>query len=122
MVCGMEELKEFCKSCGSKKDIVEIEKVANRETIKLSCGHRIIKLEFSESLGVSEQFMAKHFDSSDKLQSRYRTKTSGGTKRPARDNIIIDRDRKRIIHQVWEQDESGNWELVHDEEKPFPEN
>ena len=51
MVCGMEELKEFCKSCGSKKDIVEIEKVANRETIKLSCGHRIIKLEFSESLG-----------------------------------------------------------------------
>jgi hypothetical protein len=46
----------------------------------------------------------------------------GGRSRPARDNIIINRHRKRIIHQVWEQDESRNWELVHDEEKPFPEN
>lgn len=122
MVCGMEEITEFCNSCGSKKDIVEIERVANRETINLSCGHRIFKLELSEKLSLSEHFMAKHLDSSDKLQSRYKTKASGGTRRPAKDKLIIDRENRKIIHKVWEQKENGDWELVHDEEKPFPEN
>lgn len=118
----MDKLAEFCKSCGSRKEIVEIEKVSNRETIRLSCGHRIFKLELSDKLSLSERFMAKHFDSSEKLQSRYMTKTSGETRRPAKDKLIINLENRKIIHNVWEQNENGDWELVHNEEKPFPEN
>ena len=115
----MVELKKFCSACSQKKDVTEIEINSQGETVRLSCGHRIISVEFTETLGLSEQIMAKHFDPEHKLRSRYKTKTSGETKRPARDNIVIDRDRKRIIHQVWEQNQNAEWELVHDEEKPI---
>ncbi len=64
--------------------------------------------------------LAHTFDSSHKSQSRYKTKTSGKKQRPARDRLIIDRESRKTIHRVWEQDEDGNWELVHDEENPFP--
>jgi hypothetical protein len=113
------ELKKFCSACNQEKDVTEIEINSQGETVRLSCGHRIISVEFMETLGLSEQMMAKHFGPEHKLKSRYKTKISGETKRPARDNIIIDRDRKNIIHQVWEQNKNGEWELVHDEEKPI---
>lgn len=113
------ELKKFCSACNQEKDITEIEIYPQGGSVRLSCGHRIISVEFTESLGISEQIMAKHFDSSHKLESRYKTKTSGETRRPARDNIVIDRDSSKIIHQVWEQNQNGEWELVHDEEKPI---
>jgi hypothetical protein len=112
------ELKKFCSACNQEKDVTEIEINPQGESVRLSCGHRIISVEVAESLGISEQIMAKHFGPEHKLKSRYKTKTSGETKRPARDNIIIDRDRRKIIHQVWEQNPNGEWELVHDEEKP----
>jgi hypothetical protein len=116
------ELRKFCKACNQEKDMAEIESNPQGETIRLSCGHRIISVEFAETLGLSEQIMAKHFGPEHELKSRYKTKISEKTKRPARDNIIIDRDRKRIIHQVWEQNQNGEWDLVHDEEKPiYPE-
>ena len=115
----MSELKEICNSCASKRNIVEIEKIDKRETIKLSCGHSIVKLELSESLCLSERLMAKHFDNSYKLQRKYSVKKSGKTRKPARDRLTIDRKNRKIIHRVWEQDKNGNWELVHDEKKPF---
>jgi len=113
------EIKKFCNACNQEKDIMEIEINPQGETVRLSCGHRIISVEFTETLGLSEQMMAKHFGPEHELKSRYKTKISQGTKRPARDNIIIDRDGKKIIHQVWEQNQNGEWELVHDEEKPI---
>jgi|GEM_PF-173074 len=113
------ELKKFCNACNQEKDITEIEINPQGETVRLSCGHRITSVEFTETLGLSEQIMAKHFGPEHELKNRYKTKMSGKTKRPARDNLIIDRGRKKIIHQVWEQNQKGEWELVHDEEKPF---
>jgi len=117
----MEKLKKFCNACKEEKDIVEIEKYSQGEVIRLSCGHKIAWDIFTDIVTVTDEIMAKHFDPSHNLKSRYKTKTSGESKRPARDNIIIDRKRRKIIHKIWEQDNDGEWKLVHDEEKPLPE-
>ncbi|MEW6455832.1 MAG: hypothetical protein AB1410_03840 [Acidobacteriota bacterium] len=77
---GMIELKKFCKGCNEEKNVIEIEKDHQSEIIKLSCGHKIINEEFTEIVTVSNQIIAKHFNSLHKLISRYKTKTSGETK------------------------------------------
>ena len=115
----MEELKKLCPTCQEKKDIIKIERDQHSETIILSCGHKQIKEEITEVICVSDSIMAKHKDPLGKLLSRYKTKLSGEAKRPARDEIVIDRIMKKLFHKVWEQNNEGEWELVHDEEKPL---
>ncbi len=39
--------------------------------------------------------------------------------RPAKEILSIDRLNNRKIHKVWEEDENGNWILVHDEDIPL---
>jgi len=116
----MENLKEFCTACKEEKDILKVERNPQSEIIELSCGHRLIKVVTIETISLSDRIRTRHFNSSRKLKSRYKTKISGETKRPAKDIILIDRERGKIIHRVWEQDPSGEWELVHDEEKSIP--
>lgn len=117
----MEKLKKFCNAYKEEKEIIEILRDAQTITFKLSCDHRFIEAEFFDKIGFSDELKVKHFDPLHKLLSRLKTKTSRETKRPARDNIIIDRNRQKVIHEVWEQNENGEWELVHDEEKPLSE-
>jgi hypothetical protein len=45
-----------------------------------------------------------------------RAKASG---REARERLIIDRERKRKIHQVDELTAVGDWERLHDEDEPL---
>jgi len=116
----MENLKEFCTACKGEKDILKVERNPQSEIIELSCGHRLIKVVTNETISLSDRIRTKHFNSLRKLKRRYKTKISGETKRPARDIILIDRERGKVIHRVWEQDPSGEWELVHYEEKSIP--
>jgi len=116
----MKDLKKFCKACKEEKDILKVEGGPQNEIVELSCGHKLIKVVTTETISLSDQIRAKHFNSSRKLKSRYKTKISGETRRPARDSIVIDRDKGKIIHQVWEQNQKGEWKLVHNEEKPIP--
>ncbi len=45
-----------------------------------------------------------------------KTKISGETKRDALDKISIDRTQAetKVRHEVWELDDEGKWEKVHD--------
>ncbi len=115
----MKEFTKFCNSCNEEKEIIKIEKVDQRETIELSCGHKHISAVFFEKVSVSDYIETKHKNSLGKLISKYRTKKSGKTQRPAREIIEIDRKNKKLKHKVWEQNQSEEWLLVHDEEKPF---
>jgi len=102
-----------------EKDIIKIEKDAQRETVELSCGHKHISDVFLETIYLSDYVKAEHKNSQGKLLSKYRTKNSGKTQMPTRELIEIDRNNQKIIHKVWEQSQSEKWHLVHDEEKPF---
>jgi predicted RNA-binding Zn-ribbon protein involved in translation (DUF1610 family) len=46
-------------------------------------------------------------------------KISKGTKRPAREHLVIDRMSRHKYHHVEEQDESGKWVTVHHQEMPL---
>ena len=115
----MKELTKFCARCKKEQDIIEILRDPPRETFKMTCGHEFIALTISEAVGVSDQIFLKHFDSSHKLKTRNKTKKANKSGRPAKDLIVIDRERQILIHKVWEKNEDGTLELVHCEEKPF---
>lgn len=89
--------------------------------VKLSCGHRFISNGCTETIGLSNQIQAKHKNLFGKLLKKYRTKTSGESKRSARESLRFDREKQMILHKVEEQNENGEWEVVHDEVKPFEE-
>jgi len=46
-------------------------------------------------------------------------KSAKASGREARERLVIDREHKRKIHQVDELDAAGQWERVHDEDKPL---
>jgi len=50
-----------------------------------------------------------------RLKQYFRTKYSKETKRPARETLIIDRDKQQKRHRVDEQNENGEWQNVHNE-------
>jgi hypothetical protein len=57
------------------------------------------------------------------LESRYREKVSGKTKRRATETMVIDRRNPsftRKVHRVEEMNEAGNAVLVHDENELYP--
>jgi len=47
----MENLKIFCNTCKEEKDILKIEIVPQGEVIELSCGHRIVNVEWRIEIG-----------------------------------------------------------------------
>jgi len=113
----MNELKKFCKGCQKEVDIKEIIRDSQREILKFSCGHKHIKVTFTGVVKIEERISLKHKNEFGKLLERFKTKTSGKTKRPAKDSITIDRENRKIIHKVWEKNENEKWELVHMDEK-----
>jgi hypothetical protein len=112
-----------CPTCKEERDILEIERFENGEAIKLSCGHTHHKAEFTETIGVTDQLGWKHRRPGYRKpieEGKERTKVSGKTKRPTQESFRIDRIEKKLIHKVWEQNECGEWEIVHEHEDPFP--
>jgi len=116
----LKELKRFCATCKAEKEIVEIKTDPQGEEVKLSCGHKIISVEIIEKVKVRDFIGIKH-RREGKLLSRFMTKISRKTKRPSKDELRFDWEKREIHHKVWEQNEKGEWEVVHDEIKPFPE-
>ena len=47
----MENLKKFCNTCKEEKDILKIERAPQGEVIELSCGHRIVNVEWGIEIG-----------------------------------------------------------------------
>jgi nitrate/TMAO reductase-like tetraheme cytochrome c subunit len=120
----MKDLKHFCNTCQKMRDIDEIilERPSDNEQseiIRMDCGHKHVRTKIKEKIILRDFIKAVHKDSSGKFLSKYKTKMSGETKRPARENLEIDRKSGKKIHLVWERNEEGEWELVHDEEVPL---
>jgi ribosomal protein L44E len=119
----LKDFQLFCPACKEEKDVLEIERFTDGETVKLSCGHRQHKVEFTELIGVTDQAEWKHKRPDQKRpieEGKERTKISGKTRRPTQETIRVDRIEKKLIHRVWEQNECEEWELVHEHEDPFP--
>lgn len=126
----MEEdivIKYFCRSCNrevKKEDTIcpycnsDLKRVGKR---------REIKATFEEKLGLSvTEIRARKKRkgvSGDIIKEIYRNKISGETKRPAKEQFIIDRsDNSKTVkkHHVKEWDgERKKWIVVHEEEKEF---
>jgi ribosomal protein L44E len=120
----MDEWRMFCPTCNTERKVEEVQLDEQGKMSRLSCGHRIIEVKFKEDIGLTERLNWKHRRPGYKKpvgEGKVRERLSGEAKRPARVNIIIDRLKRKKIHKVWEQLDSGEWELVHDEEEPFPE-
>lgn len=113
----MGEDKSYCGTCKKEMDVIERNQDAQIEL--LSCGHRNHLFVASEIVNASDFLNVKHLDSSKKLKARYKTKISGETKRPAIDNLEINRAKGIKVHQVWEEDQDGTKKLVHNEETPL---
>lgn len=119
---NMEEFKRFCSACQQEREIVLIEKREDGGMVELSCGHRIFYNEIVETIKVMESFNLKHKREGYKrymAKEVQREKISGETKRRAKEVLVIDKEKNIKIHQVWEQDESGEWVLVHYEDIPL---
>lgn len=116
----MEELKKFCTACGEEKYIVLVERDESDGKIELECGHRIFFDEITEAIYFGEESIkAKIKRASEKkfaFEQIIRDKISKGTKRPAKEILIIDKERNVKIHRVWERDEKGEWVFFHCEE------
>ena len=110
---------KYCGGCKEEKAIIKIERDEQGETFLLSCGHRIIEDIVSDTVNCEDYIYAKQHDALRRLQSRYETKKSGETKRPAIDNLEIDRGRGIKVHQVWEEEPGGKVKLVHNEQVPL---
>lgn len=116
----MEEFKKFRTACGEEKGVVLFETNKSGKKIELACGRRIFFDEIAEAVFVGEESItAKHKRPGikgylAKLVSR--EKISMGTKRKAKEILIIDREKNLKIHRVWEMTEKGEWVLVHEEE------
>jgi hypothetical protein len=117
----MEGFKKFCSTCKEERDIVEIEKSPQGETIKLSCGHPDINIAVSDAVRMFEQVEEELWKQGRLVgKGKQRTKISGETKRLAKEILSFDWEKRKIFHKVHEQNQDGEWILVHDEEKPFP--
>lgn len=117
----MEKLKAFCETCNEEKDILKIIRSQNGETIELSCGHRVMNISLSDTVGVSEAIRTKHKDSRNKLLGKYQTKKAKTTGYPARETMLFDYAERILTHIVEEQFPDGEWKEVHSEKKPFKE-
>jgi hypothetical protein len=122
----MKELKRLCNVCKQEREIVrmEIEKNEGSGMVELSCGHKIAegRAEIKAKIEILVSFRAKQKKTGFKNYVRktiQRFKSSGETKRRAREFLVIDKEKNIKHHQVWEQDESGEWVLVHYEDIPL---
>jgi len=118
----MEELKKLCADCKEERDIIEIVKDSQGTIFKLSCGHKIIEDEFTDVITISDQLKDKVKRPGIKkpiIEGMERTKISGKTERPTKESILVDRENQKYIHKVWEKNEKGELELVHEEEIPL---
>jgi hypothetical protein len=86
-----------------------------------SCGSRDRHVEFQDSgkglemIGVKQKFKGYH---KFKKRSKHGEKVSN-TGRPARETLIIDKETKRKYHFVEEQNEKGEWVIVHNKDEPL---
>jgi hypothetical protein len=114
----MEKLRMKCGGCNNQeRDVIKVvfESGPTLQTIiyYFSCGHQHINQEISEFIGVQDFYMMKYKDSKGNLLSEYKTKISGKTKMPTRETIEIDHKNKSYRHIVEEQNEKGEWKIVH---------
>ncbi len=114
------EYTDTCHTCKEEKEITKISNDSHIETVEFSCGHKHVKITVVSTIRVKGFVQAKHSNPQGDILSKYRTKESGETKRPSKEELVIDRKNRRIKHKIEEQSVNGSWTVVHEEEKPFP--
>lgn len=122
----MRNFTLFCKTCGTEKDIVSVQRIISGNCISttygLSCGHKHNDDVFADQVKWTDAVKTQHFNEARKLLDKYILRLSGQTKRPTKVDLIIDRETRARIHTVWEQNEKGEWEIKHGPEStPFNE-
>lgn len=110
-----------CVACDNDVELDKIIRAHGSETYYLSCGHKaIVKvINESETIDDSQNYYIRGLKG--KLRKFFRWKISARTKRPTKELLEFDKQRRIKIHRVEEQNELGKWELVHYEEEPFRE-
>jgi len=101
----LAEEERPCPNCGSTKRHYSVEAQCSVEILTSS------KIKLTISTGFV------------KLVSWTRNKISGATKHRARESLTIDRSNlkfTRKLHRVEELTETGEYKVVHDEDKKFP--
>lgn len=115
--------KYFCKSC--EKEITKEDIICPHCSSDLKKVGRHIKLTLVEKINLSDdEFRAKQKRkgiSGHLTDLKYRRKISGETKRPAREQFIIDRtDRTKTVKKHYIKEWNGKqWVVVHDEQEEF---
>jgi hypothetical protein len=113
---------QHCIACNADFEVERIIKEQGSTTYYLSCGHPAKTKVINEGIEIRsrELLKRKNRDKSHKFYKNvFRIKLSKN-KRPARENILIDKERQVIVHHVEEQNECGEWKVVHSHEDPFP--
>ena len=101
----LSEEERPCPSCGSKRR------------------NYSVKTHATVSVSANLKVKAKDRSGFVKFMSWTRNKISGKSKRPSRESFTIDRsdpEFTRKIHHVEETTETGEHEVVHDEDEKFP--
>ena len=99
--CGTDLTAEDtkCPKCGSGDRLVEVHD----------------KITVREMLGVTENRISHHkFDKYSKSGEKI-----GANGKPAREELVIDKKNRRKTHLVKEQNEKGEWVVVHEEDIRF---
>jgi len=103
-----------CKSCGRR--------LAPEDGLCPRCGSGDREIIASEQIGFLEMVRVDEYAPQRRdYQRRMKAgeKISGGSGRPAREHMIIDRVARRKYHHVEEQDESGKWRIVEHHDGPL---
>lgn len=125
--------KVYCPNCNKEFDVV---KVINEQhltnpvmTYILTCGHRAIHLGVLDIVNPKDEMLGEHRQKRDpndpsgrtkpQLLQKIHIKTGGKSKQPAIKIITIDREHKKKIDLVKEQNKNGVWEEVHGHEDPL---
>ncbi len=108
-------IEHFCKNCGKKLEEDE------RPCSKCGSSFRHSNAYLKDNVPIADDSIRGKLKRPGIPGVAYdvtlRKKTSGKTKRPTKENLIIDRthpEKTVKVHQVWEND-NEKWELCHDE-------
>jgi hypothetical protein len=112
-------LSVHCVACDNEVELDKIIRVQGSETYYFSCGHKTIVKVINESEAIKDNQSYYIRGLKQKLRKFFRWKISRRTKRPTKELLEFDKQRRLKIHIVEEQNEIGEWELAHYEEEPF---
>lgn len=85
-------------------------------------GQTVYSMEFYAVPSVTEEMARKQSKNARQFIAEFKSRTSGVTKRPSMQQILIDRKMRMRLHEVLEKDKTGLWKTVHHHWDPIGKN